>query len=204
MKICVAELFLLLMLCYPLQIRDLNQGSPLATVAQESERWTPFYPLLLFSPIRGTEGQCCSLSSIPDPHGRSEYIKFPGERCCWRLSISSHLLQLLCTSAVPCAGSILYPSASPDCFGPTQLWFWQMNPSHRTNTSSFHMDIQEPMLLHLLHQPKNSSSGSQHSPSTAQLMEFMEFSPLSSQCSFLFFLRQEQLGWDLLCPVLGL
>lgn len=47
-----------------------------------------------------------------------------------------------------------------------------------TNTSSFCLDIQELMLFHLLHQPKNSSSGSQHSPSTVHLMEHTELSPL--------------------------
>lgn len=53
-----------------------------------------------------------------------------------------------------------------------------------TNTGSFLMDIQELMLFHLLHQPKNSSSGSQHSPPTAHLVEYTELSPLFSQCSF--------------------
>lgn len=73
-----------------------------------------------------------------------------------------------------------------------------------TNTSSSHVDIQELVLIHLLHQPKNSSSGSQCAPSTTHLMEHTEFSPLLSPCSFLFFLRQGQLSWNLLCRVLGM
>lgn len=120
----------------------------------------------------------------PNPNDRSKCIRFPGERCCWRLSISS--------TSFSCFGFELFHVLDPS-FLPHLLWalFWahpavvvadeSFTEDLPTNTSSFLMDIQELMLLH---QPKNSSSGSQHSPSTAHLMEYTEFSPLFSQCSF--------------------
>ena len=120
--------------------------------------------------------------------------RFPGERCCWRASISSLLLQLLWTRHrhVLKASSLPHLPLTPFWTHTAVVVADELLAKGLHNTSSFHMHIQELVSTRLSQQPQHKVLQLRLSACTFQVrsahpMEYTEFLLLFSLCYFLLF-----------------